>query len=149
MRVLVAGRPKSDAWNGWFPGLGGAKTTPSRIFVKQLAFPGRTTNFPTRRERPICANYKMYLSQIEKCFRRRTTNFPTRRERSLLSFVFGLVFVLVCAHVFVFAFAFAKTCFHRTDHQPPNQEREIGLLSFANREPMVCKGGDELRKTNQ
>ena len=32
-------RPKSDAWNGWFPGLGGAKTTPSRIFVKPRTFP--------------------------------------------------------------------------------------------------------------
>ena len=56
-------RPKSDAWNGWFPGLGGAKTTPSRIFVKPRTFPaaarptsqrGERGSFPVQTDPMVC-----------------------------------------------------------------------------------------------
>ena len=34
VRVCVYMWPKNDAWNGWFPQMGGASNHLSRIFVK-------------------------------------------------------------------------------------------------------------------
>ena len=60
--------PKSDAWNGWFPGQGGAKTTPSRIFVKPRTFPPPMHHQQEREGPPfLCKQSQWFAKEGRGC----------------------------------------------------------------------------------